>query len=195
MDAEKLMAIPSEPAKGMVFWVQDGEHWAMGDGYTISTVNGRSFYVSSRGETKRHLLAEWDWWLDQRMDEGRVFYRGRQLKRSMETDALTRGVVIPEFKIDLPGRDRRFLRAAREVLKNYTLSRRDDEGGVTTIVVSRGRRRYHVGLHRDWAMPPQCDCPDARNGAARLTAGFCKHTIAVLIEYDDLRCQLLDVML
>ena len=99
-----------------------------------------------------------------------------------------------EFSVDLPGRDQRFLRASQDVLANYEMARTDHDDGFVTIEVKQGRRKYTVTARPDWASPPTCTCPDANKAARRLTGGFCKHAIAVCITYDDLRCQLLDLL-
>ncbi|MEE2788008.1 MAG: SWIM zinc finger family protein [Myxococcota bacterium] len=184
---------PETPKQGLVFWVQEGNHWAFGDAYSVGEVNGRSFYIHSRGETSRYLLSEWHWWLDQRFAEGTVYLNGRQL----ENPAVDPIEALPSsdtFSVDLPGRDQRFLRASQDVLTQYQRSRSDGDEGFVHRTVSQGKRRYVVTARPDWASPPTCTCPDANKAARRLTGGFCKHAIAVCIMYDDLRCQLLDLL-
>ena len=104
----------------------------------------------------------------------------------------------PVIEISLRARDQRFLRGARDVLKNYDLTRtrrRKGAPGVAEIEVSRGRRKYLVEFQLDWSKPPQCSCPDATQGGPHRAGGFCKHTIASALKWDDLRCQLLDLLL
>ena len=193
MGTQRAHARPETPVRGLVFWVQEGDHWSFGDAYTVGQVNGRSFYVHSQGETKRYLLSEWDWWLDERFNEGTVFCNGRQLL-APGADPVKSGPSADSFSVDLPGRDQRFLRASRDVLANYTMTRSAIDEGFVAVEVSRGERSYVVTARPDWATPPSCTCPDANKSARRLTGGFCKHAIAVCITYDDLRCQLLDLL-
>ena len=186
-------ALPQKPIHGLVFWVQEGSHWSFGDAFTVGRVNGRSFYVHSQGKTERFLTSEWGWWLEQRFAEGTVFCNGRQLVQPGD-DPMVSQVTAEEFSVDLPGRDQRFLRAARDVLTGYDITRKDGDDGFVEIQVKKGRRAYTVTARPDWATPPMCSCPDAKNTARRLTGGFCKHAMAVCITYDDLRCQLLDLL-
>ena len=101
---------------------------------------------------------------------------------------------MASFQVDIRARDKRFLRAARTVLKNYRL-RRTDDGDAVQFEIGGGTNPYTVRVSRSWGQAPICTCPDAQHRAADLTGGFCKHVIAVLIENEDLRCQLLDVLL
>jgi len=102
-----------------------------------------------------------------------------------------------DFTVDLKARDLRFLRAAREVLQKYEIKRRPKRrsSGEIIVDVSTKGRAYEVTFREDWSAPPACSCPDARNGGARRSGGFCKHTIASALKWKDLRCQLLDLLL
>jgi hypothetical protein len=185
--------VPQKPVQGLVFWVQEGSHWSFGDAFTVGKVNGRSFYVYTHGRSERFLTKEWGWWLDQRFAEGTVFCNGRQLVKPGDSP-VTAQVTAEAFSVDLPGRDQRFLRAARDILTTYDMARNDASDGFVEVSVQKGRRRYTVTARPDWSTPPKCTCPDATTGARRLTGGFCKHAMAVCITYDDLRCQLLDLL-
>jgi hypothetical protein len=104
----------------------------------------------------------------------------------------------PAIEISLRARDQRFLRGARDVLKNYQLSRRRPRKGtpgLAQIEVSKGTRAYVVEFQLDWSAPPHCSCPDSTQGGPNRAGGFCKHTIASALKWDDLRCQLLDLLL
>ena len=104
----------------------------------------------------------------------------------------------PAIEISLRARDQRFLRGARDVLKNYKLSRkrpRKAAPGLAQIEVSKGTRTYVVDFQLDWSAPPRCSCPDSTQAGRNRANGFCKHTIAAALKWDDLRCQLLDLLI
>ncbi len=107
----------------------------------------------------------------------------------------------PAIEISLRARDQRFLRGARDVLKNYELRRKrplKSTPGLVRVEVSkagRGGRSYVVEFQSDWSAAPKCSCPDATQGGPARAAGFCKHTIAAALKWSDLRCQLLDLLL
>lgn len=98
--------------------------------------------------------------------------------------------------IDIAARDLRFLRAGKEVLKNYKRIRRPQlENGRVVFDITGGQAPYVVRVHPEWKGDPVCTCPDAADRARTCTSGYCKHIIAVLIENADLRGQLLEVFL
>ncbi len=99
-----------------------------------------------------------------------------------------------DITIDVTARDQRYLRAAEDVIRRYTLDRAEDDDGVAVFTINGGTRPYTVQVFPDWSATPTCTCPDAVH-RAELTGGFCKHVIAVPLKHDDLRYQLLDVML
>lgn len=92
----------------------------------------------------------------------------------------------------------RLSRGARDVLKHYALTRAQAPASDRTLVrvgVTKSRKtRYVVILRSDWSAPPSCDCPDHEQRSRELR-GFCKHVVAVCLTYEDLRCQLLDLLL
>ncbi len=173
---------PPQPRPGLVIEVQWGKSDVLFDRYSVSRVNSRSFYVHHDGATERHLVVEWSAWLDARFAEGRILIDGRRVASPRPT--------TPVEPIDLAARDARLVRGAREVLKTYRLERTDGNG-VTEVAVSRGRSAWTVRLRPDWSVPPVCSCPDAIHGHNR---GVCKHVVACCLRFDDLRCQLLDVL-
>jgi hypothetical protein len=102
------------------------------------------------------------------------------------------------IEISLKARDQRFLRGARDVLKNYELRRKrplKSAPGLVRVEVSKRGSSYVVEFQSDWSAPPKCSCPDATQGGPARAAGFCKHTIAAALKWSDLRCQLLDLLL
>lgn len=101
-----------------------------------------------------------------------------------------------QITVDLYARDVRIMRAAREVLDRYTLSepvRGRDRWSVT--VTKPDGATYQVTIDPEWRSAPTCQCPDAANRAQRYNAGYCKHIIAVLLQHEELECQLLDLFL
>jgi len=190
--------LPAAPIKGMQVWVQTGSHWCVGTAYTISEVNSRSFYVSSGGGRRRLLLSRWDRWVRERLAEGLVSVDGVAVGGTAPSAAPPVPVAALDFEVSLPAREARFLRAARQVLGTYRFQTLDEDPSRPTLMrvaVSGGSRAYEVGLWRDWSGPPSCTCPDASNGARWGTAGFCKHAIAVCLRTDEVRCQLLDLLI
>jgi uncharacterized Zn finger protein len=101
-----------------------------------------------------------------------------------------------QVEIALEARDARFLRAARDVLKNYRIvPAKRVRGSVASFEVTGGDAPYTVVVHPEWASSPTCTCPDAQRRAKSQNAGYCKHIIAVLLSVDDLKCQLLELFL
>ena len=93
-------------------------------------------------------------------------------------------------------RDRRFLKAAAEVLKKYQIRRRSAGADrLARFDVTGGQAPYVVTVDPDWELGPTCTCPDAQDLGKTLNAGYCKHVIGVLLQQDGLRCQLLELFL
>jgi len=184
---------PPKPVRGQKFWVQTGTHWSMGENYTVCTVNSRSFYVSHHGRRDRFLLVEWTHWLVQRFAEGLVRLEWQPVQPP-PTLPNPGAQPMADIQIDIRARDQRFLRAATSVLRDYTLTRTEDDERVR-FAIKGGAAPYEVVVSQLWDVPPSCTCPDASHRAQEHNAGFCKHIIAVLIDNEDLRCQLLDVIL
>ena len=99
------------------------------------------------------------------------------------------------MSIDLRARDQRFGRAARKVLRGYTIESTGEEGGQVHFEISGGDADYTVAVWKDWSGPPSCSCPDAAHRARDQNGGFCKHIIAVVMQEEELQCQLLDLLL
>ena len=97
--------------------------------------------------------------------------------------------------VDLRARDQRIGRAARQVLKAYTIEPTGEAGGQAHFEISGGDSDYTVSVWKDWSAPPGCSCPDAAHWARDRNGGFCKHIIAVLMKEEELQCQLLDLLL
>ena len=97
-------------------------------------------------------------------------------------------------------RDARVLRAVREVMKRYEITEQPEtqpaaEVDLRRFVLTGGSKTWQVEVDPRWQTPPHCDCPDARRVAEPNGATFCKHAIAVLLSHDDLRHQLIDLLI
>lgn len=69
------------------------------------------------------------------------------------------------------------------------------EADLRRFVLTGGSKTWQVQVDPAWQTPPHCDCPDARRVAEPNGATFCKHAIAVLLSHDDLRHQLIDLLI
>ena len=215
-DVWKLAPIdaPEEPEKGMYFWVQTGDHWAIGTRHTISRVNSRSFYVSVDGRKERIDRRDWHRWLRERSEEGYLLLNGHPV-RDPTDEPLACGLRVPisvpkadtdddqdgkdttrEGTMDTNLRDTRVLRAVRDVLKQYSLTRSGpDKDGFLQVEVKRPGATYKVRIDPAWRLPPTCTCPDAKRVKDGKGATFCKHTIAALLSDEEHRHQLIDLLL
>lgn len=191
---------PEEPVKGLRVWVQTGDHWALGENYSVSRVNSRSFYVSHDGTKQRHDLDRWSSWLAERDAEGFVVLDGHPMRPPLVA-ALAAG--LPRLSTQAEGepmrkdlRDARLLRAVRDVLRGYAFV---DEGptpeGLQAWRVTRGPSSYRVEVDPAWERPPRCTCPDAARVEDDSGATFCKHTVAVLLTRAEHHHQLIDLLL
>ena len=180
----------------MKFWVQWGSHLAMGNGYSINKVNSRSFYVSTDGRQERYLLVEWEQWLARRFAEGKVLLDGELLEppppvlsiQGPPPGEVARGV-------DRAVRDGLFLAAAREVTASHDIELvEENEREVHYLLRGPGPNR-RVFVRCDWSEPPRCDCPEAREQAAGGRTAWCKHGVAVLLQDENHRGQLLELLL
>lgn len=185
---------PPAPKKDMTFWVQWGSSYSLGTAYGINKVNTRSFYVSGNGRQDRYLLVEWNQWLARRFAEGKVYLKGKLLAPP-PTLNLPSQVAESADEVDPVERDRRFFRAAKEVLGSYDLERVADGPQEVEYLITGGTDTYRVYLRTDWSAPPRCTCPDARTRSGEPGGAFCKHSIAVLLQDDEHRGQLLELLL
>ncbi|HNS10235.1 MAG TPA: SWIM zinc finger domain-containing protein [Candidatus Ozemobacteraceae bacterium] len=99
-------------------------------------------------------------------------------------------------EIDVYARDLRMIRAAGSVSGKYQIRRRQTPGSATAVFdVSGGTKPYEVTVNPGWQCCPTCTCPDASNRAQEQNGGFCKHIIAVLLQNEEFRHQLLELFL
>ena len=173
--------------------------------YRVTHRNPRTFTAQGLGRAETRLLAEWGDWLDSILDDPAAVLtfhlpscapsrRGRC--SGCDASALGRGPVAAPapsppgahaMPVNTAARDARILRAAREVLREYTLTRSAPD----TVRVKGGTRPYRVTVDPLWVRTPTCTCPDH----ARPGGPWCKHIIAALLQEDGLRCQLLELFL
>ena len=197
---------PTTPVKGMAFWVETGTHWSMGTNYRVSQVNSRSFYVFSEGATQRYKLDEWWPWLTKRYGEGKMFLDGRPMDPPLAAGfkAVRPAIGQPasqppspkQSADDLALRDARVWRAVHQVLRDYTIQyNRPRKPGPFKVRVSSKDNTYTVVVDPAWQETASCSCPDAKRFKQEGSSMLCKHSIAVLLGADDLRGQLLDLLL
>ena len=210
MSPRTTIAPPPAPVKGMCVFTLEcqygtergpcSSHWVLGDCYRIHTVNGRSFYWrAAKDFTGRRLLVEWTQWLSELQRSRHAWLldpepaaAGWRLLRPPHPDPMSMTTALDG--LDRFERDQRFQRAVQQVARNYQLSRCDDEDGTVVVAVQGGAKPYKVRVLPDWSEPPACSCPDAIHRRP-LHGGFCKPTVAVLLRWPDLRCQLLSAIL
>mgnify|MGYP002725773276 CR=1 FL=1 len=199
------------PSRGMIVFVLDqadytpGDtpltQWSLGAVYRVRDVNSRSFYVYTStyfgrpSRLDRYLNVEWKDWLNRRCAEGVVWVDG--VRYRPPASVLASGgqdMSDKQVTIDVKARDQRFLRAAHEVLARYRIEARGEADGMLLFELEGGSEPYQVRVARDWSSGPSCSCPDAEH-RKDVTGGYCKHVIAVLLKHEELKYQLLDVML
>jgi len=126
---------PSTPERGS-FRVERSP--GIGETYTVTLVNSRSFYVYNRGKTIRRLNVEWKAWLEGLFEEGFIFRDGN--------------VMIPP---PLPERPENFLGGRGEDKKQFDRSMREgrrlaEDGAVRLLVHALFEERFSVRIgHRD----------------------------------------------
>ena len=177
--------------------------WCLGTCHTVARVNGRSFYVYTEGITVRRLVVEWRQWLAQTQATSWAWMlvdddhaRGWQRLAPPAPDPLS-GPGILGMEAGGPSRraiDQRTPRAEHQVLAHYRLERIDDPSGTVVVRATGGDRAYTVVIDPVWTGPPRCDCPDATQ-RLDLHGGHCKHAIAALLRWPDLRHRLLSALL
>jgi hypothetical protein len=210
MSSRPVIDAPATPVKGMqVFTLAHrygtdrgpcSNYWPLGDCYRVHTVNGRSFYWRAAKDFRgRRLLVEWTQWLSELQRSRHVWLldpepsaMGWQMLRPPQPAPLSMATALDG--LDRFERDQRFQRAVQQVARSYTLDRRDDPDGSVVVAVQGGARPYEVSVLADGSEPPACSCPDAVHRRP-LHGGFCKHTVAVLLRWPDLRHQLLAAIL
>ncbi len=208
---------PAAPGKGMCLFTLEREGrepeprsptqlWALGTSHTITEVNGRSFYFYAGGfpgpcaaGAGRRLLVEWRQWLSELQVGHHLWLLGPEprstgwrMLRPIQPQPMAMTTSLQA--LDRFERDQRFRRAVQQVAQRYQLERVDEPSGAVVITVTGGSRPYTVQLRPDGVEPPACTCPDAIH-RVELHGGFCKHVVAALLRWPDLRHQLLAAIL
>ncbi len=102
----------------------------------------------------------------------------------------------PDQEIDVYARDLRMIRAAGSVSGKYHIRRRQTSEAETAVFdVTGGTKPYEVAVNPGWQCRPTCTCPDASRRAQEQNGGFCKHIIAVLLQNQEFRHQLIELFL
>jgi hypothetical protein len=174
--------------------------WPLGDCFRIHQVNSRSFYWrASKARAGRRLLVEWRQWLSELQRQHHVWLlkherdpAGWSLLRPLQPDLSAMAATLEG--LDRFECDQRFQRAVRQVTDHYSLERVEGDEGEVVVTVRGGAQPYEVRVLPDGFEPPSCSCPDAIHRRP-LHGGFCKHAVAVLLRWPDLRHQLLSAIL
>jgi hypothetical protein len=177
--------------------------WGLGNCHTLVVVNRRSFYWRSKSDRGRRLLVEWRAWLGELQRHRWVWWLPRdddpvgwRLLNPVQAAplAMQAGVLYPADAMSRYECDQRFQRAVKQVLATYRLDRADTPDGAVRISVRGPASAWEVRVRLDGSEPPACTCPDAIHRRP-MHGGFCKHTVAALLTWPDLRCQLLTAIL
>ena len=190
---------PSEPTPGMRLWVNTGATWRDGYAARVADVSAERVTVRREGRLERFPRDEWPRWLLERSREGPVQVDGHSMTPPSPAPLGPWGPPDRDERssaMDLDARDARIFRAVRDVLKGYRIGPPVLETGLVVHEVTKpGQPPYHVKLDPAWRLGPQCSCPDWKRVAEGVRGGYCKHVVAVLLQSDDHRHQLLDLLL
>jgi hypothetical protein len=186
---------PKAPRPGMHLLVQfPDEHWSMWPEWRVDRVNSRSFYVRNRGVRERRLIVEWQSWLRSLAQDGTLCLDGEPVRLGH--------VGLPSPANDLPDERRHehdpvdasaLLRRGRTLARRCSLHRTDSERPRQAAVRPEGPRPgWRVLLSTDWSAGPLCSC---RDDVEPRPGRPCEHAVAACLVYEDLRCQLLDLLM
>lgn len=199
MTGMKPVECPERPEKGTCFWVPEPNMVFAGMAFTVTRVNGRSFYVYSQGKTSRYLRPEWTTWVKSlfRLGDG-VELNGHPVKWPDDFDPAD--FVAPGNKETLVLRENRLKDARERVLPHYFIHKDFDRNGVerhrlTGLESGNKGDNQSVTILKDWSSEPFCTCVDSLWNIDTDAGPFCKHLLAILMKFEHLHCQLLDVVL
>lgn len=102
-----------------------------------------------------------------------------------------------DAKVDIRPGETKALRAAREVLRRgHIEAQKPAPDGVKKFCVTdRGGKMETVTADPAWVKRPTCTCMQQYVNNQFKGTDLCPHIVAVLVREEDLRCQLLDVLL
>ena len=166
-------------------------HWAAWQRWRVSRVNSRSFYVTSNGQQERFLLVEWDSWLMSLARTGRLMIDGHPVQ---VPDGGPFGGHSPTGGSTGGSDPVALLRLGRVLKRRTELVREPDpsDSGQVVIRPEGPRPRWQIVLRLDWTEPPACSCHTSEHPPRH---GLCEHAVAACLSWDDLRCQLVDLLL
>jgi hypothetical protein len=194
---------PTEPTPGMRLWINSGASWRDGYQARVASVSNACVTVRSGGRLERFPRAEWARWLLERSREGPVQVDGHPITPPAVAPLALGLAERPTADeggsetMEHDARDARIFRAVRDVVKGYVLRSvpSDAEGLLAFAVTKPGHAPYTVKLDPAWKHGPQCSCPDWLRVRDGDRGGFCKHVVAVLLQSDESRHQLIDLLL
>ena len=92
--------------------------------------------------------------------------------------------------------DSKLFDQARETLKRAQfVTRAGDGGGTVEVTVIERSGTWTVTADREWVLEPTCTCHDFWARARWGYGPWCRHVVAVLVRQEELRCQLLDLLM
>jgi len=99
-------------------------------------------------------------------------------------------------KADIGVADAAMLKSARETLRRGRFVRQDSPGErwVRVSIVERNGTSA-VSVDRSWEQAPSCSCHDHWQNVRYGPGPWCRHVVAVMAREEELRCQLIDLLL
>lgn len=97
---------------------------------------------------------------------------------------------------DMEIADSGLLKAARETLRRGKFIRQgtpEDRAVCFSIVERNGTSS--VSVDRAWEQAPSCSCHDHWQNVRYGPGPWCRHVVAVMAREEELRCQLIDLLL
>ena len=188
---------PEGPRKGDHWFVQTATRY-FGENFTVTRVNGRSFYVywsgmeTNSGKTLRRLVVEWEQWIDELFEMGFVYFNG--------TPVLPPARLIPRGKLVAIDDDRQrrideAMLGARRLLEGECVGEPVHHGKEHRfMVVPNTGQVASVTVPEDERKDIVCSCADHEAGN-RDSGVPCMHIFAVLISRDELKYRILEFLL
>lgn len=164
----------------------------------VLSVSKRGFTVTCNSLRHAHPLADWHPWLVARCQEGPVHLAGYPMLPPQPA-GLSGNSPPPKVRTTYAGprrnlarRDNKLLRAVRDVLKTYEITRHVTGDGALRFAIKGGKQPYNVTVTGGALQQVACTCPD---GEWQSSQGSCKHALAVMLGQPDLQYLALDFFL